>query len=191
VNLRYPYAALGMSMLALALAGCGSGGSSTAATTEGPSIPFGSPAVTAARLIPGHYKCSNRAVWLPLKWGALPAKTQELALYTVRFGPPKVVSGGKVKAEVKAESLVLGLRPTLRQLRRGKFPHGALVAVHSRRGEVLSICPRKGVAENLLFRIYALRHKLHLSKSSRVNPLQEVTNGAIEAGTFIARYKPA
>jgi hypothetical protein len=179
-------------MLALMLASCGSsGGSPTTATAEGPSIPFGSPALTAARVIPARYKCNNRAVWVPLKWGTLPEHTKELALYIVRFGSPKVAQGGAVKAEVKAEALVLGLHSTLHELKRGKYPHGALIAIHAHPGEALSICPRKGVVENLLFRIYALRRNLHISRSAKVNPLREVTNGAIETGTFIARYRPA
>ena len=189
MNLRYPYAALGMSILALAIASCGSGGGSPTATAEKPSIPFSSPVVTAARLIPSRYKCSNRQVWVPLRWGALPPGTKELALYMVRFGAPKVVAGGKVKAEVKAEELVLGLHPSLHSLKPGKYPHGALVAVHARRGEALSVCPHKGVSENLLFRVYAIARKLHIAKSSKVNPLQQLTSGAIEAGTFIVRYR--
>jgi phosphatidylethanolamine-binding protein (PEBP) family uncharacterized protein len=177
-----------MSMLALMLASCGSTASS--APKEKPSILFGSPAVNG-RVIPAHYRCSTRAVWLPLKWGALPLHTQELALYVVRFGAPKVANSGQVKAEVKAEALVLGLHPTLRELTRGKYPRGALIAIHARRGEALSICPPKGVAENLLFRIYALGSKLHLTKASKVNPLVKVTRDALEAGTFIALYRPA
>jgi hypothetical protein len=177
-------------MLALVLASCGTGGASNA-TTKGPSIRFGSPAVTAAKVIPPRYKCDNRTIWLPLKWGTLPARTQELALYIVRFGVPKVASGGQVKAEIKAEALVLGLHSTLHRLKRGKLPPGALIAIHAANGEPQSVCPRKGVAENLLFRIYALNRKLHITKSSKVNPLQEVTREAIGSGTFIARYRPA
>lgn len=148
--------------------------------------------MTAARAIPSHYKCSDRDAWVPLKWGSLPAGTQELVLYVVRFGAPKPTASGQVKAEVKAEELVLGLAATLREIKPGKYPHGALVAVHAQQGEAQSICPPKGGASgNLLFRIYALDHKLHITKKSRVNPLQAVTTGATAAGTFIARYRPA
>lgn len=191
MNLRYPYAALAMSVLALAIASCGSGGGSPTATAEKPSILFGSPVETAARIIPSRYKCNNREVWVPLKWGALPPGTKELALYIVRFGAPKVVAGGKVKAEVKAEELVLGLHASLHELKPGKYPHGALIAVHAQPGEPLSVCPPKRKPENLLFRIYALGRKLHIAKSAKVNPLQEVTNAATEAGTFIVRYRSA
>lgn len=192
MNLRYPYAAIILSVLALAIASCGSGGGSSQTTAKQlPRISFTSPAMTAARTIPAHYKCNNRTAWLPLKWGSLPAGTKELVLYIVRFATPQATASGQVKAEVEAEQLVLGLDATLRQIKPGKYPQGALVAVHSQGGEALSICPRKGVAGNLLFRIYALGHKLHITKSSKVNPLQAVTTGATAAGTFIARYRPA
>jgi hypothetical protein len=142
-------------------------------------------------VIPARYKCSDKNIWLPLKWGALPERTQELALYIVRFSSPKVTSGGQVKAEIKSEALILGLDPTLRELRRGRYPHGSLLAIRARPGESRSLCPQRGVAENLLFRIYALGRKLHLNKSSKVNPLVEVIHEAIGAGTIIARYRPA
>jgi phosphatidylethanolamine-binding protein (PEBP) family uncharacterized protein len=177
-------------MLALAIASCGTGGGSSQTTPKLPRIAFKSPAVTAARIIPARYKCSTRNAWVPLKWGSLPAGTQELALYIVRFGAPKATASGQVKAEVKAEELVVGLKATLRQIKPGKYPHGALVAVHSHKGEVKSVCPPKaGVSENFLFRLYALDHKLHITRTSKVNPLQAVTTGASAAGTFIVRYR--
>ncbi len=191
MNLRYPYAAIVMSVLALAIASCGSGGGSSQTTARLPQIPFSSSAMTAARTIPARFKCDNRNAWLPLKWGSLPPGTQELALYIVRFGAPQATASGKVKAEIRAEELILGLDATLRALKPGKYPHGSLVAIHSQKGKPLSVCPPKGVAENLLFRIYALNHKLHITRHSKVNPLQAVTTGATAAGTFIARYRPA
>jgi phosphatidylethanolamine-binding protein (PEBP) family uncharacterized protein len=183
---------LSISTLALALAGCGSSGSGPSAATK-PAIPFGSPALIAnGRVIPAHYKCDSRFVWLPLRWGAVPAGTQELALYMVRFGFPKLASNQTAKAEIKATAIVVGLKPTLHGLSRGKYPHGALVGVHAPNNPAASICPPKGAAQNLLFRIYALPHKLGVSKSSKgADLVSRLSSEASEAGTFIAAYKPA
>jgi phosphatidylethanolamine-binding protein (PEBP) family uncharacterized protein len=188
VKTRY-LAALSLFVLALALASCG-GSSKTVA--EKPAIRFSSPALAGRRVIPASYKCDTRFVWLPLKWGALPTHTQELALYMIRFGAPKVTTGGSVNAPVEAEALVVGLQPTLGGLRPGKYPPGALIAVHAPGGHVQSICPPKGSAQDLLFRIYALRHKLDINKGSQTsNLLGTVNKEALEAGTFIAGYRPA
>lgn len=84
-------AALSLFVLALVLASCG-GSSKTVA--EKPVISFSSPVLAGKRVIPASYKCDTRFVWLPLKWGTLPTNTQELALYMVRFGAPKVTAGG-------------------------------------------------------------------------------------------------
>jgi phosphatidylethanolamine-binding protein (PEBP) family uncharacterized protein len=182
---------LSVSMLAVALAGCGSSGSSGPSAAE-PAIPFGSPALGAGRVIPARYKCDNRNVWLPLAWGSLPAHTRELALYIVRFGSPKVAKGGKVNAEIKATAVVVGLKPTLRRLPLGKYPRGVLVGVHSPNNPQASICPPKGAKQNLLFRIYALPRKLGVTRRSQgINLVNQLRSEALEAGTFIATYRPA
>jgi phosphatidylethanolamine-binding protein (PEBP) family uncharacterized protein len=177
-------------MLALALAGCGSTGSTT--TSEKPAISFSSPAVVPGKPIPARYKCNVRNSWLPLRWGALPAGTQELALYIVRFGTPKVVKGGRVKAEIQAESIVVGLKPTLRRLSTGKFPPGAVVGVRPVK-DGQTICPTttsRSRVQNLLFRIFALPHKLDLGKGKQPSTLvSRLDAQALEAGTFIAEYR--
>jgi phosphatidylethanolamine-binding protein (PEBP) family uncharacterized protein len=185
--------ALSLTMLTvvLVLAGCGSSGPSSS-TTAASGIPFGSPALVGGKVIPAHVKCDDRNVWLPLRWGALPAHTEELALYIVRFGYPKLGVNGTAKAEIKATAVVVGLKPTLHGLSRGKYPHGALVGVHAPNDPEASICPRKGVAGNLLFRLYALPHKLGVSKSSKgLDLVSRLSSESSENGTFIATYKPA
>lgn len=178
---------------ALALISAGCGGGSTNSSSNVPALAFGSPALAGGRVIPAHYKCDNRFVWLPLQWGEPPANTQELALYIVRFGPPRPVQG-KVRAEIKASAVVVGIKPNLRRLSLGKYPPGVLVGVHAPNNASASICPPKGSRQNLLFRIYALPHKLGLSKASRnegENLVNTMRRQAIGAGTFIASYKPA
>jgi phosphatidylethanolamine-binding protein (PEBP) family uncharacterized protein len=176
-------------IFALLLVGCGSSSPSTPRAAREPAIPFISPALISGRVIPAHLKCNVRNVWLPLAWGRLPAHTQELALYMVRFGTPKVAGNGKVNAEVKASAIVVGLKPTLRRLRLGKYPHGAVVGVHSPNDPSASICPPRGAQQDILFRIYALPHKLDLHKGGEL--VNQMSADALEAGTFIASYKPA
>ena len=192
MNIRYR-SAVSTLVVALLLAGCGSSGSPSTSTPRAarePAIPFISPALKSGRVIPASYKCDVRNVWVPLAWGALPAHTKELALYIVRLGVPKIIGGGKVNAEVKATAIVVGLKPTLHRLRPGKYPHGALVGVHAPNNPNASICPSKGEKQDLLFRIYALPHKLNVSKGAGESLVNEMSSDALEAGTFIATYRP-
>jgi phosphatidylethanolamine-binding protein (PEBP) family uncharacterized protein len=182
---------LGISMLALVLTSCG-GGSSAPTAREIPALAFGSPAVSRTRVIPAHYKCDSRTNWLPLVWGAVPAGTHELVLYMVRFGTPHANASGAVSAPIDAESIVLGLKPTLHKLSLGKFPQGAKVAIHKAQGQPVSICPAKGVNQNLLFRLYALPQRLATRSSlQKTNLVSVMSKEALEAGTFIASYRPA
>jgi phosphatidylethanolamine-binding protein (PEBP) family uncharacterized protein len=182
----------GASALALISAGCGSGGSTTPSANV-PVVAFGSPALAGSRVIPARFKCNNRDVWLPLQWGELPANTQELAMYIARFGSIKQVEG-KVTAEVKASAVIVGIKPSLRKLSLGKYPPGVLVGIHAPNNANASICPPKGTRQNLMFRIYALPHKLGVSKASHdegENLVNTMRSQAIGAGTFIVSYKPA
>jgi phosphatidylethanolamine-binding protein (PEBP) family uncharacterized protein len=181
--------ALSLSMfVVVVVAGCGGGGTSA---SEKPAILFGTPVLTATDQIPGNYRCDTRAVWVPLRWRGLPAGTQELVLYMVRFGNPTAHTGGQVKAEIKAEAMVVGLKPTLEGLSPGKFPAGSTLGIHAPTNQQVSICPPKGVTQNLLFRIYALPHKLNVNKGSQNANLVTKLNGeALEVGTFIAHYRP-
>jgi phosphatidylethanolamine-binding protein (PEBP) family uncharacterized protein len=182
--------ALSVSLLAVALAGCGSGGASST-TSAGPSIAFTSPALTPGKVIPARFKCNIRTAWLPLEWGALPAHTQELALYIISFNTPKLATGGTAKAEIKATALVVGLAPTLHGLTPGKYPRGVHVGVHKVGGEGVSICPQKGVTQNLLFRLYALPRKLNLHGAQGANLVNAMSKESLEDGTFLATYRSA
>jgi phosphatidylethanolamine-binding protein (PEBP) family uncharacterized protein len=184
----------GSCLLAAALiAGCGGGGATTAAklspVAKKPPIKFVSSAVDAGKTIPASFRCDTRDNWLPLSWGALPHGTQELVLYVVRFGSPQATPSGAVRAPIASEALVVRLKPTLHRLSPGKFPAGALVAVHTANGHAISICPPKGVRQNMLFRLYALPNKLQLKNAS--NLVQTMDNEALGAGTFVASYRSA
>lgn len=182
----------GASALALMTSGCGSGGASPSPSANVPTLPFGSPVLAGSTVIPSHYKCNSRHVWLPLQWGEPPAETRELAMYIARFSPPKVVRG-RLKAEIKASAIVVGIKPTLRKLSLGKYPSGVLIGVHAPKDLNASICPPRGTRQSLMFRIFALPHKLGVSKSSRnvsETLVSAMTKQATEVGTFIVSYKP-
>jgi phosphatidylethanolamine-binding protein (PEBP) family uncharacterized protein len=176
-------------LAAAILAGCG-GGTNTAAKlppiARKPTIRFASSAVHRGKPIPTSFHCDPHTNWLPLSWGALPRGTQELALYVVRFGGPETSPSGTVKAAIEGEAVVVRLPPTLHRLAPGKFPAGALVAVHTVEGHATSICPPQGVRENMLFRLYALPHKLQLNGAT--NLVQTLGDEASAAGTFITSY---
>jgi phosphatidylethanolamine-binding protein (PEBP) family uncharacterized protein len=182
---------LGVLVPVLMVAGCGGSAPSSPAVNEA-AFPFGSPALVAGRLIPARYKCDVKNVWLPLRWGSLPPRTQELALYIIRFANPKLAKGGTAKAEILATAVVVGITPKLRGLSPGKYPPGALVGVHEPNNAQASICPPKGVTENLLFRLYAMPRKLGLRKGSGgANLVEKLRSEALGAGAFIASYRPA
>jgi phosphatidylethanolamine-binding protein (PEBP) family uncharacterized protein len=113
-------------------------------------------------------------------------------MYIIRFSFPKVARGKTATAEIKAAAVVVGLKPTLHRLSRGKYPRGVLVGVHSPNNPSASICPPKGAPQNLLFRLYALPRKLDLTKASQgANLVNRLGTEALEVGQFIAGYKPA
>lgn len=172
------------------LAGCGSGGSTSSGNGKA-SIRFTSPALSQKRAISASYRCDPSKSWLPLTWGPVPSGTKELALYMVRFGPPKVAKDGVVKAEIRAESIVVGLSPSLHKLSPGTFPAGTRVGVHriDGNGKPISICPLPGRTESMLFRLYALPRKLGFDRSS--NLIAAMTKEALEEGTFIGSYHSA
>ncbi len=180
---------LSLSMfVVVVIAGCGGGATSA---SERPAILFGTPVLTAKDQIPGRYRCDTRNVWVPLRWRGLPAGTQELVLYMVRFGNPTARTGGQVKAEIKAEALLVGLKPTLEGLSPGKFPAGSTLGIHAPTTQKVSICPPRGVTQNLLFRLYALPHKMHVNKGTQnVDLVSKLNKEALREGTFIVHYQP-
>lgn len=186
---RYLIALSLMFLPALALASCGGGGASPSTGSEKPSIHFTSRGLSPKKVISASYHCDPKKNWLPLSWGPVPNGTKELALYMVRFGVPKVTKGGVVKAEIKAESIVVGLSPGLRSLSPGRFPGGARIGVHRINGKPISICPAPGRTESMLFRLYALPRRLGFNRSS--NLVGAMGKEALEAGTFIASYRSA
>jgi phosphatidylethanolamine-binding protein (PEBP) family uncharacterized protein len=176
---------IGALVLVIALAGCG--GASVPAAK--PKIAFVSPAVTTTGVIPASYKCNGNNIWLPLQWGALPADTKELVIYVARFGQPEGVPGGTAKAALIAQQLIVGLKPSLHRLKVGNLPHGALIGYYEIGNKSVSICPKKGSTQGILFGLYALPHPQNIGKGSQSGSLLNKLRAEAEAvGTFTAAY---
>lgn len=172
-------------VLAIALAGCGSASTPTAK----PKIAFASPALTTRGVIPASYKCNGNDIWLPLKWGALPANTKELVIYIARFDQPKGVPGGGAQASLISQQLIVGLKPSLHQLAVGKLPHGALMGYYEVGNATISICPTKGSTQGVIFGLYALPRQQNITKGAQSgNLLNKLRSEAVALGTFTAGY---
>jgi phosphatidylethanolamine-binding protein (PEBP) family uncharacterized protein len=178
-----------MAVLVLSVAIVGCGGTNAPSVDRSPEIAFRSPALTAGRVIPSSLRCDEKGIWLPLSWGPVPSNTQELVLYIARYGSPVRKADGEVSAGLIAQSLVVGLKPTLRGLATGRLPHGALIGFYGAGSSRTPICPRKGGAADLLFRLYALSGKQHIGAGpTNANLLTVLNQQALAAGTFTASY---
>src|SRR6187402_20555 len=67
-------------LAAMLLSGCGRASSDGVST-----IQLESPAIRPDGEIAPQYRCGGGAIWIPLKWRAVPADTAELVLYFGRF----------------------------------------------------------------------------------------------------------
>jgi phosphatidylethanolamine-binding protein (PEBP) family uncharacterized protein len=179
---------VGAVLLAAAVGGCGS--STTGTTTENKAkIAFVSPVVNAKGFIPASFKCNAGKVWIPMRWGSLPAGTKELVMYVARFAPTQRTASGATRASLLAQELIIGLKPTLHGLSVGKLPHGALVGVFEVGEKRSSICPAKGSGQGVLFGLYALNHRQEIGKGSQSgNLLNKLRSEAVASGSFAAGY---
>ncbi len=174
-----------MSALALVIALAGCGGAS--APARKPKIEFQSPALHANGVIPASFRCNGNGIWLPLRWGALPATTRELVIYVARFKQPEGVPGGSATAELIAQQLIVGLKPTRHRLGVGKLPHGALIGYYEVGHKRASICPAKGSSQGVLFGLYALPHPQNITRGSQSGGLlNKLRAEAVALGTFTA-----
>jgi phosphatidylethanolamine-binding protein (PEBP) family uncharacterized protein len=178
----------GAVLLAAAVGGCGSSTTGTTAENKG-TIAFVSPVVSTKGFIPASYKCNAAKVWIPMRWGSLPADTKELVMYVARFAAPQKTGGGISRASLLAQELIVGLKPTLHGLSVGKLPHGALIGVFEIGKKRASICPPRGSSQGVLFGLYALDHRQEIGKGSQGgNLLNKLRSEAVAVGTFTAGY---
>jgi hypothetical protein len=144
-----------------------------------PAIVLASPAVSGEAPIPARYTCSG-SVWLPLHWGRVPAGTAELILYTGVYGPKKALSANRTLSFTVAESLLVGLRPTLHELPAGRVPNGARVL--SRAG--VPVCPGGAAKGEIVFLLYALPYGKRMGRELVSSPMPPRILGAISGAAL-------
>jgi phosphatidylethanolamine-binding protein (PEBP) family uncharacterized protein len=176
-------------VLSVGFAGCG-GSSGSSVKAPPPTIAFRSPGVNAKGAVLTSYKCNESGIWLPLRWGALPVGTKELAIYVARFGAPEIKAGGVVSAGIAAQELIVGVTPARHGLEPGKVPHGVLLGRFEAGKKKAPICPGKLPTAGIIFTIYALPHSQNIQKGSQggSNLIGKLQSEAIGYGSFTATY---
>jgi phosphatidylethanolamine-binding protein (PEBP) family uncharacterized protein len=181
-------AAVLLSTLALALAGCGG-----ASTPKAITVAFKSPALVGASL-PALYTCDGKNISPPLEWGAVPSTTRELALFVLGLTPNHTTGGYKTSVEWA----VAGVNPALHKLAAGELPPGAHLEKTAKLKTVhYSICPPRGVTKHYQFALYAVPASITVPPTfSGVKLLDliaspESPDESNAGGAFLASYKRA
>ncbi len=115
------------------------------------------------RQIPKRYTCDGEDISLPVQWKAVPPGTRELAVFVLNL---RFVDGS-----LFFDWGVAGLSPTSRGLSAGALPPGAVVATNSFGKAGYSICPPKGVNEDYIVRVVALRRPLAVRPGVKASAL--------------------
>jgi hypothetical protein len=168
--------------------GCGSTKPKTRAIDARP-FSFDSPALTAEGGIPSRYAC-NEKIWLPLRWGRLPADAGELVLFAREAGTPTPTSHHSWTADIVAGSAIVGLKSTLHNLAVGRLPSGAVVARERR----VATCSARLPGGKYVFTLFATpRAWSALREMRRLKSLRaflaQVQKEAIAESTFTASYE--
>ncbi len=99
-------------------------------------LPVSSTVFRAGSRIPARYTCDGAGVSPPLKWGAIPRGTAELALFIIG-------NDGESAGKQQIYWAVTGLQPALRGVSTGGLPPGAIVGRNSFGQSRYTICPAK------------------------------------------------
>jgi phosphatidylethanolamine-binding protein (PEBP) family uncharacterized protein len=172
--------------LALALAGCGSAGSSGDAPTH---IEVSSSAIKGTTL-PALYTCDGKDIPPPVEWSAVPAGTEELVLLVIGLKP--AAEAGSYSASI--EWAVAGINPALHRLPSGRLPRGAYVGENSAKKRGYSICPQPGASERYQFQLYAMPPRIRVAREfvgmSVLGTLNQpgTSDSATGQGAFVVNY---
>jgi Raf kinase inhibitor-like YbhB/YbcL family protein len=120
------------------------------------SLALSSPAFERNGAIPAQYTCAGANVSPPLAWQNVPAHTAELVLFMIDDSSSTTAGG--------IRWVVAGIEPSLRDVKAGSVPAGAVVGRNTA-GTVgySGICPAHGKTDNIEFVLYALRKKISLT----------------------------
>jgi phosphatidylethanolamine-binding protein (PEBP) family uncharacterized protein len=147
-------------------------------------IKLSSPVFSAGNKIPARYTCDGADTSPPLRWGAVPPGTAELALFVLG-------NDGEVAGKLPIYWAVAGLPATLRGISAGRLPPGAIVGRNSLGQSRYTICPARGQG----LRHYAIG-LLALPRSAAATPgfdadalFKNVRHTAEYAGLTVFTYK--
>jgi len=133
---------LGLLVLALALASCGSDSPTTSV------IDLKSPGMKANGELKPNVRCGWGSLWVPLEWGAVPTGTRELAILLARFEYAK--ERGKRKPIVRFADLVSNFKPSEHRLVANVLPEGVGWSFFG------TNCVTSSKGQHLLLEVFAL-----------------------------------
>ncbi len=171
----------------LALAGCGSSGSTTTTARQVAAIVLKSPAIGES--LPARYTCEGNNISPPLEWGKVPVGTRSLALFEVALLPEPTTNSYKISVGWA----VAGLNPALHKLAAGQLPPGAFLGVNSEGHQRYSMCPEKGTEVKVQFELYGLPASVVVARSFQgvpvVRELQSTGAPISSYGLLATTYK--
>lgn len=134
------------------------------------------------QIIPLGLVCQKDISWLPIRWGPVPSRTRQIALYSGYYTTEE--SGGVGSSTLGSALLATNLDPKRHKLTYGEqFPYG--VAGYWGEGEV---CPEKREGQTFFFRLYALPKRWpHFGIGKALARLDEQ---ALAVGELTASYGP-
>jgi phosphatidylethanolamine-binding protein (PEBP) family uncharacterized protein len=147
-------------------------------------LPVSSTAFSSGSGIPARYTCDGAGTSPPLKWGAIPRGTAELALFIIG-------NDAEPAGKQRVYWAVMGLHPTLRGVSAGRLPPGAIVGRNSLGQSRYTICPGKSAGlRHYAVALLALRHSAAAAPGFNASALfQRVVHTAEYAGLAIFTYK--
>lgn len=172
-------AAICLLLFALTLAGC-----SDAEEPSKRELRVAVPIPDGGLLIPKRYECKERAVWLPIEWSRVPGDTAELILV---MSISEMERGGRaVNSSLAGHVVIARLDPSLRRLRVGDLPDGAILKTD--RPDL--ICPPSSNEYGLAFTVYALPEEFHFKRRQAVDLalIETLEESSTASGYALALY---
>jgi hypothetical protein len=169
-------------MAAIVAGGCG--GPAKSESPEDPGLARLTLEGPAPRLghVPARYPCSERSIWFPLRWSAVPSGTRELILVSSVSRLPRPSEGQHSK--LLGITLIGGLSSRLRSLSVGPLPAGAYLKMHS------PICRRRDKRHGVVFVLYAMATRQPLRKigEPQLTTLKDIRASALAVGSLPVVY---
>jgi hypothetical protein len=144
---------------ALMLAGCGESSSEA----EVAKIRFESEAVLPDGEISPSYECGFGSMWLPLKWGPVPAGTEELVVYFGRYIEDE--TAGSPKFKVPFGILLTEISPTVRGIEANTLPEGTVPVAYKSSNS----CPSARTGQSIVLQLFALDGEHQVSEEGQTS----------------------